>query len=258
MKKILAFLFVLLLAGQLHAQEIVQLQVAGKPVSSSNPYPISLSSSSTVNLGTTASAASPRISGDATSGFYTSGAAKVDVTISGSKTFEWGTAGATNTGTLATTGDFSVNTNKFNVTATSGNTTVAGTLGVTGDVAVNTNKFNVTASTGATNVAGILTTASGRIIAIRVVTAAGAVTVATTDNVVIVNKTIGAATAVNLPATPTTGTIFYIKDGKGDASSNNITITPAAGTIDGAATYVINSNFAAVQLIYNGTQWNII
>ena len=35
-------------------------------------------------------------------------------------------------GTLASTGDFAVNTNKFNVTASSGNTTVAGTVGVTG------------------------------------------------------------------------------------------------------------------------------
>lgn len=59
-------------------------------------------------------------------------------------------------GTLGVTGDVAVNTNKFNITATSGNTTIAGTLGVTGDVAVNTNKFNVTASSGNTTVAGTL------------------------------------------------------------------------------------------------------
>jgi len=35
-------------------------------------------------------------------------------------------------GTLGSTSDFSVNTNKFNVTAATGNSTVAGTLGVTG------------------------------------------------------------------------------------------------------------------------------
>ena len=58
--------------------------------------------------------------------------------------------------TLGVTGDVAVNTNKFNITATSGNTTIAGTLGVTGDVAVNTNKFNVTASSGNTTVAGTL------------------------------------------------------------------------------------------------------
>jgi hypothetical protein len=76
--------------------------------------------------------------------------------------------------TLGVTGDFAVNTNKFNVTASNGNTTIAGTLGVTGvttlaglgvttlaasgavtlsstlgvtgNVAVNTNKFFVNGS----------------------------------------------------------------------------------------------------------------
>lgn len=105
---------------------------------------------------------------------------------------------------------------------------------------------------------GILTTGSGKVSAIRVVTAAGAITVATTDDVVVVNKASGAATVVNLPATPTTGTQFIIKDGKGDAASNNITVTPAAGNIDGSATYVLNTNYGSVKLVYNGTQWNII
>jgi len=59
-------------------------------------------------------------------------------------------------GTLGVTGNVAVNTNKFNITATSGNTTIAGTLEVTGDVAVNTNKFNITASSGNTTIAGTL------------------------------------------------------------------------------------------------------
>ncbi|MDP9246209.1 MAG: hypothetical protein M3O64_06080, partial [Chloroflexota bacterium] len=67
------------------------------------------------------------------------------------------------------TGDLAVATNKFNVTAATGNTTIAGTLGVTGagtfsstlgvtgDFAVATNKFTVAAATGNTLVAGTLT-----------------------------------------------------------------------------------------------------
>jgi hypothetical protein len=51
---------------------------------------------------------------------------------------------------------------------------------------------------------------------------------------------------------------MIIKDGKGDAATNNITVTPAAGTIDGSSTAVINTNYGSMQLIYNGTQWNII
>ncbi len=42
-----------------------------------------------------------------------------------------------------------------------GNALISGTLGVTGDVAVNTNKFNVTASSGNTTIAGTLGIANG-------------------------------------------------------------------------------------------------
>lgn len=82
-----------------------------------------------------------------------------NVAITGNETVS-GTlnvTGATNlSSTLGVTGDVAINTNKFNITATSGNTIIAGTLGVTGDVAVNTNKFNVTASSGNTTIAGTL------------------------------------------------------------------------------------------------------
>lgn len=114
----------------------------------------------------------------------------------------------------------------------------------------------ITAST--VTFSGIVTSQSGQVVAERVVTAAGAITVATTDYVIVVNKTVGAATTVNLMATPTTGTVLVIKDGKGDAATNNITITPNAGNIDGAASIVLNTNYQSATISYNGTQWNVI
>ncbi len=93
---------------------------------------------------------------------------------------------------------------------------------------------------------------------VRVVTASGPITVTTADSVIVVNKTIGAPTAVSLPTSPSTGDTYTIKDGKGDASTNNITVTPAAGTIDGLTSYVINVAKGSVTFLYNGTQWNII
>lgn len=107
-----------------------------------------------------------------------------------------------------------------------------------------------------TNLAGTTTIGAGQIIGTRVVIAAGVVTVTAADYMVIVNKTSGAATTLNLPA-GVLNTVFIIKDGKGDAGANNITVTPAAGNIDGASTYVMNTNYAAIGLVYNGTQWNI-
>lgn len=77
-----------------------------------------------------------------------------------------------------------------------------------------------------------------------------------TDDVLICNR--AGTISVTLLASPETGRTFTIKDDRGTAAANNITITPAAGNIDGAATYVINTNYGSVTLIYNGTQWNII
>lgn len=94
---------------------------------------------------------------------------------------------------------------------------------------------------------------------VRTVTAAGAVTMAaSTDYIVVVNKTVGAATTVNLPASPSTGQYFIIKDGKGDAATNNITVTPAAGNIDGSSSYVMNVNFQSASFVYGGSVWSVV
>lgn len=66
------------------------------------------------------------------------------------------TATATIAGALNVVGNFSVNTNKFTVAASTGNTLVAGTLSATGNFAINTTKFTVTASSGNTVIAGTL------------------------------------------------------------------------------------------------------
>jgi len=52
------------------------------------------------------------------------------------------------------------------------------------------------------------------------------------------------------------GRTLVIKDAGGNASSNNITIdTEGAETIDGQATYVINSNYGAINLYCDGSNW---
>lgn len=149
--------------------------------------------------------------------------------------------------------------------------TIGGTQFVVNDTTSATNNITVTGSaasnpvisTSAGNLAlsstggQITTTTQGMIYNVRTITAAGNITVAANDNIVCIAKTVGAASAVSLPASPATGWEIVIKDCKGDAAANNITITPAAGNIDGAVTAVINVNYGMRTLFYNGTQWFI-
>ena len=87
---------------------------------------------------------------------------------------------------------------------------------------------------------------------IREVTSAGDVTAdATIDDVIVINKTVGAATTVNLP--PVAGRApnrpLKIVDGKLDAAANNITLDgDGSETILGIGTYVINSNGGSVEV----------
>ena len=69
---------------------------------------------------------------------------------------------------------------------------------------------------------------------------------------------VATAASVVLPASPS-GTVFIVKDIDGDATTNPITITATGGTlIDGAASAVINAPYGALQLVFNGTEWNIV
>ena len=84
------------------------------------------------------------------------------------------------------------------------------------------------------------------------------VTVLSTDGAILANLSSTAAVTVNLP-TGVTNQYYVIGDAKGDAGTNYITInTSSSQTIDGASTFVINWNWGAVGLVFNGTQWNVI
>lgn len=95
-------------------------------------------------------------------------------------------------------------------------------------------------------------------IAPTVVTAAGTYAALATDCLIVINKSVAAATTVNLSSTLQTGRVVIVKDGKGDASSNNITIQGNGKNIDGSSSLVISSNYGVSRLVYNGSQWNSI
>ena len=105
--------------------------------------------------------------GTDTTGTFVGAGAVSGVGLSGSLSAEGGTftvtSNATDANTAATivardaSGNFSAGTITANLTGNiTGDTTLGGTVGIAGNVSVNTNKFNVTALTGNTAIAGTL------------------------------------------------------------------------------------------------------
>ena len=135
----------------------------------------------------------------------------------------------------------------------SGNLVVKNALAATvATVATALSGFFVSSASEWTYVAGGVTVSGAATANVREVTAAGAITVDTsTDDVIVVNKTVGAATTVNLPALAgrSTDRYYHIADGKGDAATNDITIVPfGVETIMGLASWVISNNYGSVTL----------
>lgn len=69
----------------------------------------------------------------------------------------------------------------------------------------------------------------------------------------------GGAITVQLPNAPTSDRTFVVKDRTGSAGTNNITITTVGGsvTLDGATSFVMNTAYESVQLIFNGTSYEV-
>lgn len=78
------------------------------------------------------------------------------------------------------------------------------------------------------------------------------------DRVVSINNTIAAPITVNLPLLPFTGETHTFKDSSGTGGTYNDTIQGGGLLIDGAADYVINFNYGAVTVSFDGTRWNAI
>lgn len=79
-----------------------------------------------------------------------------------------------------------------------------------------------------------------------------------TDYYVGVNTAAGIVT-VQLPNAPVTNRIFVVKDTNGTSAASNITVTTVGGVvnIDGATTYILNINYEAISLRFNGTSYEV-
>lgn len=65
------------------------------------------------------------------------------------------------------------------------------------------------------------------------------------------------ATTITLPA-GTLGKVFVIKDSVGDANTNPITVVTTGSSIDGQPSYVMNTDWGSITLVYNGIEWNVV
>ena len=90
-------------------------------------------------------------------------------------------------------------------------------------------------------------------------TAPGAYPFTADDTNYIIEVDTSSARTINLPNAPTTGKSYVIKDVVGSATANNITVTTPGGTvtIDGATSYSIASNYASINVYFNGTSYFI-
>lgn len=114
--------------------------------------------------------------------------------------------------------------------------------------------------TGAIATSGILVVDRFVNMALSVLSNSGDTVVTPGSSPAIVHITNTAAprtVTLNVPADPgMLGTIQVVKDASGGAGTNNITVSPAGGKlIDGAASKVINSNYGAMRLYWDGTNW---
>lgn len=59
---------------------------------------------------------------------------------------------------------------------------------------------------------------------------------------------------IQLPDSPTQYQVFIIKDSAGNASVNNVTVTTVSGVlnIDAATTFVMNTNWQSIHVVYDG------
>ena len=78
----------------------------------------------------------------------------------------------------------------------------------------------------------------------------------TIDQIISIDSS-GGPKVVHLPNAPSSGRWFVIKDEAGSCDTNNITITTVAGlvNIDSSTSFVMNSAYEAITMIFNGTKY---
>ena len=120
----------------------------------------------------------------------------------------------------------------------------------------------LTSGTGVTvsNGANTITISSSGVSVLNIISTSTTPYDALTTDYAIAMDSSGGVKTVRLPNAPATGRMFVIKDSTGSAAANNITVTTVGGAvnIDGAVTYVMNSAYQSVSVIFTGSVYLIV
>ena len=121
--------------------------------------------------------------------------------------------------------------------------------------------FGSVSTSGAVSVGGRFTTNGSQVIS-GSTSAAGNYTVLATDYAIVKTGITGGGDTITLQAAATAGggRVIIVKDGTGGAGTDNLTIAAnGAETIDGANTFVINTNFGSVTMVCDGASgWLVL
>ena len=160
--------------------------------------------------------------------------------------------GIINTGTEALTGNLTINTNKFVVTAATGNTTVAGTLGVTGVITA-TAGITISATPAADTDATTVGFAYSQISGVWSTKTAN-YNLAARD--AIFANTTGGAFTLTLPVTPAVNDRIRIADLAGTWGTTPAVLARNGNKIMGLSEdYSLNVRNASIELLYSGSTY---
>jgi len=81
-------------------------------------------------------------------------------------------------------------------------------------------------------------------------------TILDTDERIYIDSSGGTFT-ITLPASPDTDKEYEVIDSTGNCNANTVTVDGNGNDIIGGSTYLINTNYEGLRLIFNGTNWNL-
>lgn len=173
-----------------------------------------------------------------------------------------GVNGESNVMRLGTSGSGTSQVNKCFIAGIDG-VSVGSTAQVVTEVSGQLGSAVITAGTGisvttAANTITISTSGTSTLTYTSVNHAASPYTVLTTDEYIAADVTAGVI-SILLPNAPSSGRVYTIKDKVGLSGTSNITVTTVGGavTIDGATSFVMNTNYESINVLFNGTSYEV-